>query len=180
MRNVFHRHTSFDGEVVFFQAPPSLLEVAAKARAEAQAWDDAQAQLVAAQSPKTTSNNAMSSVSSREQGSSAMDSKLPSSPAVTSTEPRLLSSRRPPSGRPIAANALIVKRVREQQFSPSRDYWDNGVGVCYDVRGDNPPVSLDSRQWGCLEDKYVVGKPLFRIFPLNRVGMLPPLEPVKK
>lgn len=38
------------------------------------------------------------------------------------------------------------------------------------VVGDNPGVSVDSRVWGCVPHKNIVGRPIFRLFPLSRFG----------
>lgn len=40
------------------------------------------------------------------------------------------------------------------------------------VLGDNPASSMDSRVWGQLEQREIVGHPLFRIFPLGAFGLL--------
>ncbi len=41
------------------------------------------------------------------------------------------------------------------------------------VMGDNRPESFDSRSWGVLPRKDILGRPLLRLFPLNKVGVLP-------
>jgi signal peptidase I len=43
----------------------------------------------------------------------------------------------------------------------------------YYVLGDNRAESFDSRFWGPLEEKYILGKPIIRLFPLNKIGFLP-------
>jgi len=40
------------------------------------------------------------------------------------------------------------------------------------VEGDNPSRSTDSRAWGALPRELVVGRPVARIWPLGRVGMV--------
>lgn len=43
----------------------------------------------------------------------------------------------------------------------------------YFVMGDNRSNSTDSRVWGPLEEKYIIGRPLLRLLPISKIGILP-------
>lgn len=43
----------------------------------------------------------------------------------------------------------------------------------YFVMGDNRAESFDSRSWGVLPRKLIVGTPFVRLYPLNKIGFFP-------
>jgi signal peptidase I len=43
----------------------------------------------------------------------------------------------------------------------------------YFVAGDNRRVSNDSRYIGFIEKEWIIGKPVFRVWPLDKAGILP-------
>ncbi len=46
----------------------------------------------------------------------------------------------------------------------------------YFVMGDNRANSSDSRVWGTLPKKYIIGQPILRLLPLEKIGLWPGIQ----
>jgi len=69
------------------------------------------------------------------------------------------------------------KRLMEDYLPPGRQYCketheEELYPSQYYVLGDNRRVSKDSRSFGAIDDDHIIGKAVFRFWPLSRFGLL--------
>lgn len=76
----------------------------------------------------------------------------------------------------IAATCTIVREQPQQDLQPTCGPVKVPPGKYY-LMGDNRNLSLDSRYWGFADRERVIGRAVFRIWPLDRLGPLPEAEP---
>jgi len=69
-------------------------------------------------------------------------------------------------------------RLIEQYIQPTSEKDGMVIGKgSVAVLGDCSSVSIDSRVWGLLSNRDIVGRPIARIWPLSRFGTIPDLPP---
>ncbi len=72
-----------------------------------------------------------------------------------------------PNGINIDDNYVIAEHRTHESFEIKLSSTE------YFVMGDNRSNSTDSRVWGPLEEKYIIGRPLLRLLPISKIGILP-------
>lgn len=74
----------------------------------------------------------------------------------------------------VEIDGVVVEDPNAKQPIPTGDNFDITLGETeYFVMGDNRAESSDSRIWGPLEKKYIVGRPILSLFPLSKIGIFP-------
>ncbi len=82
-------------------------------------------------------------------------------------------------------NGIITIKNKDRKLTLSEPYIDSKNNLLYGdltitlqddeyfVLGDNRIASSDSRIWGPLQKNLIVGRPFIRLFPFNRIDIIP-------
>ncbi|MFA4890538.1 MAG: signal peptidase I [Candidatus Paceibacterota bacterium] len=76
---------------------------------------------------------------------------------------------------PLDPSKYFIKRI---EGLPGENIKTNGKEITlkeneYYVMGDNRGASSDSRSWGPLKENFIVGRAFVRLWPFNKIGILP-------
>lgn len=72
--------------------------------------------------------------------------------------------------------AASSTKVRASKNNPEAPYEVTLASDEYFMVGDNGDASSDSRTWGPLQSKFIVGRASVRLFPLNKIGFVSSLK----
>jgi len=69
----------------------------------------------------------------------------------------------------------VVQNINEESYLPGVNTAGNIKKILkqdeYFVMGDNRDYSYDSRIWGALQEKYIIGKVFLRLLPVNKINL---------
>jgi signal peptidase I len=68
---------------------------------------------------------------------------------------------------------LLDEDYVSSRYASHDDHFITLGSTQYFVMGDNRAQSSDSRSWGALERKLIVGRPLIRLLPVSKIDLLP-------
>ncbi len=92
---------------------------------------------------------------------------LPNETVILQEKATIIINEENPEGLVIKEDYLSPKNIGNNFSSTTL-----GKGE-YFVMGDNRKESYDSRSWGVLDEKYIMGKVFIRLFPLTSLDILP-------
>lgn len=80
-----------------------------------------------------------------------------------------------------SGNVYLNQNLLEEPYLESKAYGETNITLPYQVPearlfvlGDNRDVSIDSRNTtvGCIADEQIAGKIIFRVWPLDKIGII--------